>query len=208
MNQESTELLQKGLIQLGLSIHWAEPLLRYADLFLKTNENLNLCAPIREEDFVVRHLLDSLAPWKYFETFTTLADIGTGGGLPGIPLGLVFQKPIWLIESKQKKARFLQEAIQTLGLEKCRILCRNAKEVRIEPEAIVSRAFAEMNHTFQLIKGWKGKQPALFFYKGRLEKIKEEQILLPPTLKTIIHAIQVPFLTEERHLVQVMWQDR
>ena len=122
--------LQRGLSTLGLdAATLAPPLLQYLALLDRWNHTYNLTAIRDPRDMVTRHLLDSLAMHPFVER-GTLADLGTGPGLPGIPLAIA--KPdlqVTLVESNGKKARFLREAVRTLGLGNARVAESRAEAV-------------------------------------------------------------------------------
>ena len=112
--------LDAGLDALGLDRGHAAPLLAYLALLARWNRTYNLTAVRDPREMVARHLLDSLAMHGHVPD-GRLADLGTGPGLPGIPLALV--RPglqVTLVESNGKKARFLREAVRTLGLANAR----------------------------------------------------------------------------------------
>ncbi|RZZ81621.1 16S rRNA (guanine(527)-N(7))-methyltransferase RsmG [Pseudoxanthomonas winnipegensis] len=108
--------LRDGLAELGLSTALASPLLAYLALLVRWNGTYNLTAVRDPRQMVTRHLLDSLAMHR-FVSEGTLADLGTGPGLPGIPLAIAHPRlQVTLVESNGKKARFLREAVRQLGL--------------------------------------------------------------------------------------------
>ena len=126
--------LDAGLDALGLDATLAEPLLAYLALLSRWNRTYNLTAIRDPEEMVTRHLLDSLAMHPYVQP-GALADLGTGPGLPGIPLAIV--RPdlqVTLVESNGKKARFLREAVRQLGLGNARVAESRAEAVA-EPGA-------------------------------------------------------------------------
>ena len=107
--------LEAGLHELGLAPTLAEPLLAYLALLARWNQTYNLTAVRDPQEMVGKHLLDSLAMHPFVDALAQrggrLADLGTGPGLPGIPLAIV--KPglrVTLVESNGKKARFLRRA--------------------------------------------------------------------------------------------------
>ena len=116
----ATELNQ-GLQAMGLDPALAEPLLAYLALLVRWNKTYNLTAIRDPQEMVTRHLLDSLAMAPYVSS-GTLADLGTGPGLPGIPLAIVHPGlQVTLVESNGKKCRFMREAVRKLGLANARV---------------------------------------------------------------------------------------
>ena len=109
--------LESGLAALALDPALATPLLAYLALLERWNRTYNLTAIRDPREMVAKHLLDSLAMHPFVEAGRgALADLGTGPGLPGIPLAIA--KPglqVTLVESNGKKARFLREAVRTAG---------------------------------------------------------------------------------------------
>jgi 16S rRNA (guanine527-N7)-methyltransferase len=130
---EPLELLHESLGQwsLDLGADTEARLLRFLDLLLKANEKFNLTSITDMEQAVRKHLVDSLAPLKFVPPDLLggfWADLGSGGGLPGIPLSLTLKLAgMILVESTQKKANFLKEAVEALGLK---------DKVRVESERV------------------------------------------------------------------------
>ena len=196
--------LDAGLDALGLDRVHAAPLLAYLALLARWNRTYNLTAVRDPREMVGRHLLDSLAMHPYART-GRLADLGTGPGLPGIPLAIV--QPgleVTLVESNGKKARFLREAVRTLGLGNARV-AESRIEALAEPgayEAITARALATLPLILEL--GGHLLAPA-----GRLLALKgarpdAEIAALPPGWRLeSVHPLTVPGLAAERHLVVV-----
>ena len=196
--------LDTGLDALGLDRALAAPLLDYLALLLRWNRTYNLTA-IRDPDaMVTRHLLDSLAMHPYVQP-GALADLGTGPGLPGIPLAIA--KPelqVTLVESNGKKARFLREAVRQLKLGNARV-AESRAEALAEPGAytqITARALDTLD-------GIGAVGGHLLAPHGRLLAMKgthpaAEIAALPPgwTVRGI-EPLTVPGLDAERHLVEV-----
>lgn len=197
--------LQLGLSTLGLdAATLAPPLLAYLALLDRWNRTYNLTAVRDPREMVTRHLLDSLAMHAYVPD-GTLADLGTGPGLPGIPLAIA--KPglqVTLVESNGKKARFLREAVRTLGLANARVAESRAEAVD-EPgryDAITARAL-------DVLAGIIDVGGHLLRPGGRLLAMKgvrpDEEIAALPAgwhLQSV-HPLAVPGLVGERHLVVV-----
>ena len=107
--------LEQGLASMGLDAALAPPLLRYLALLHRWNGTYNLTAIRDPQEMVTRHLLDSLA-MQPFVADGSLADLGTGPGLPGIPLAIACPGlQVTLVESNGKKARFMREAVRQLA---------------------------------------------------------------------------------------------
>lgn len=207
MKPESRDLLERSLLLIphGLGsedlARATESLLRYADFLLDYNEKVNLVGAKTEEDFVTKHLVDSLAALPLLPRKGKLADIGSGGGLPGIPLSLFWDGTVTLIESKNKKAVFLEAATKHLGLKNLKVLCSNAAEVKEKFDAVVTRAFSDIPHALKLGTHLRHPGTKFFFYKGTEEAIRTELADQDPKNYSI-HPLTVPFLNAERHMVK------
>ena len=196
--------LDDGLAALGLDRALAAPLLEYLALLLRWNRAYNLTAIRDPDEMVVRHLLDSLAMQPYVQP-GALADLGTGPGLPGIPLAIArADVQVTLVESNGKKARFLREAVRQLKLGNARVAEARAEAVD-EPGAyaqITARAMDTLAGILEV--GGHLLAPG-----GRLLAMKgvnpvEEIAALPPGWTTLaVHPLAVPGLGAERHLVEV-----
>ena len=201
--------LESGLTALALDLALAAPLLDYLALLIRWNRTYNLTAVREPHEMVTKHLLDSLAMHPFVAEIANsggrLADLGTGAGLPGIPLAIV--QPglrVSLVESNGKKARFLREAVRQLGLEHVRV-AESRIEALDEPggyDAITARALATLPLIIEL--GGHLLKPG-----GRLLAMKgtypaEEIVALPEGWALLgSHALRVPGLEAERHLVVV-----
>jgi len=197
--------LERGIAALGLDTVLAPPLLAYLRLLDRWNRTYNLTAIRDLREMVAKHLLDSLAMAPFVREIGTLADLGTGPGLPGIPLAIAVPAlRVTLVESNGKKARFLREAVRVLALPNARV-AESRAEALDEPgafEAITARALATLPDI--LAVGGHLLQPA-----GRLLAMKgarpdDEIAALPPGWRLeAVHPLVVPGLGAERHLVIV-----
>jgi 16S rRNA (guanine527-N7)-methyltransferase len=196
--------LESGLAALGLAAALADPLLAYLALLDRWNRTYNLTAIRDPREMVSRHLLDSLAMHSFVQD-GTLADLGTGAGLPGIPLALANPAlQLTLVESNGKKARFLREALRTLSLGNARVA-----ETRIEAldmpgafDAITARALATLPLILELGGHLLKPEGTLLAMKGAVPA--DEIAALPAGWRVErIEPLQVPGLAAERHLVIV-----
>ncbi len=134
----------------------------------------------------------------------TVVDLGSGAGLPGIPLALVFPK--WnftLAERKEKRVRFLELAIKTLNLTNVKVWPFQFEEMKLKFPFAVFRAFSPLEpELMKVLKKVLTPEGWTLAYKGRLEVIDAEVKAVSAWTKRVsIEKITVPFLDEERHAV-------
>jgi 16S rRNA (guanine527-N7)-methyltransferase len=201
--------LEAGLRALDLDAALATPLLDYLALLARWNATYNLTAIRDPREMVGKHLLDSLAMHPHVDAIAaaggSLADLGTGPGLPGIPLAIA--KPalrVTLVESNGKKVRFLREAVRKLGLMNVEVV-----ESRIEAfdapgrfDAITARALATLPLILELGGHLLRPGGVLLAMKG---VVPEDEIAALPAgwRVSATHMMSVPGLDAERHLVVV-----
>jgi len=196
--------LEQGIAVLGLALpdNAVPRLLDYLELLLRWNATYNLTAVRDPSGMVTRHLLDSLAILPYVSG-TTLADLGTGPGLPGIVLAIAAPgRAITLVDSNGKKVRFLREAIRSLKLEGVQAVQSRVEDVDGSFDCITARAFA----TLADMLGWGGHLLApggrWLAMKGR--RPDDELVDLPAGFALdAMHLLAVPGLEGERHLAVI-----
>jgi len=202
---ELRNTLDAGLLTLGLDASILAPrLLAYLALLVRWNNTYNLTAIRDPRAMVGKHLLDSLAMHAH-ATSGALADLGTGPGLPGIPLALAHPAlQVTLVESNGKKARFLREAVRVLGLHNA-CVAESRAEALNEPGAydlVTARALATLRGIVEV--GGHLLKPG-----GRLLAMKgarpdAEIAELPAGWQVeAVHPLSVPGLEAARHLVVV-----
>lgn len=160
------------------------------------------------DDLVVRHILDSLAGVKTMQGLApaVVADIGSGAGLPGIPLAIMLPHiRFHLVERSGKRTGFLRNIILTLGLTNVSVIEETMEKLTDHYEVVTFRGFSPfqndlMKHLRKILCEEKG---TVLAYKGRKELIEEELASLEDDAlrDTSIVDVDVPFLDEERHLV-------
>ncbi len=191
-----------GTAELGLSPAVAayERLLDYVDLLARWNATYNLTSVRDPADMVTRHLLDSLAVAPFVRG-DSLADLGSGAGLPGIPLAILEPaRQHVLIDSNGKKTRFLREAVRTLALDNVRVEQSRVEDARGQFDCITARAFATLTDMLALGGHLLAPQGVWLALKGQLRK--EEILDVPAGFQvTDVHPLAVPGLGAARHVV-------
>ena len=197
--------LEAGLGAMGLDTALAQELQAYLVLLDRWNRAYNLTAIRDPREMVAKHVLDSLAMQPFVCGLDTLADLGAGAGFPGIPLALACRGlRVTLVESNGKKARFLREAVRTLHLDNARV-AESRIEALDEPgayDAITARALATLPLILQLGGHLLKPGGCLLAMKGA--RPDDEIAALPSGWRLQnVHALTVPGLAAERHLVVV-----
>lgn len=196
--------LANGLADLGLALPPERELLllKYLDLLAKWNKIYNLTAIREQERMLSQHLLDSLTVLPYIKG-SNILDVGSGGGLPGIPLAIALpEKQFTLLDSNHKKATFLKQASIELCLANVTVACERVENWQPEHsfEIVISRAFSDLALFAKLAGHLCAANGAMLAMKG-VEPL-EEALQLPAnvTVEQII-PLKVPTLDAERHLV-------
>lgn len=195
--------LRQGLARLGCLLPEADQarLLAYLELLEKWNRAYALVSRRETGDPVVRHLLDSLAVLPYING-PRIVDVGTGAGLPGIPLAVA--RPDWrftLLDSNGKKVRFITQAAIDLGIKNVDAVHARAEAVTPDGfDTVVSRAFASIADMVAVTAHLARPGGRLVAMKGVYPA--QELEALPPgvTLEQVVR-LEVPMLDAERHVV-------
>lgn len=199
-------LFEKLLAQTTISLTREQKLaqLTYLALLERWNKAYNLTAVRQPEQMLVRHIMDSLvvAPFLRGERFI---DVGSGAGLPGIPLAIARPaRHFTLLESLGKRLRFLHHIKHTLNLTNVELV--ESRVERFVPalpfDGIISRAFAALQKMLSVTHHLLGAEGHFYAFKGKWLTLEQElQAIEHPFLITKIIPLQVPGLAEERHLV-------
>jgi 16S rRNA (guanine527-N7)-methyltransferase len=199
--------LAEGLAAMGVSLDAPAQakLAAYLRLIDKWNRVHNLTAVREPAQMVVLHLLDSLSVLPHVAGARTLLDVGTGAGLPGIPLAIA--RPdlaVTLLDASHKKAAFLRQAKAELALANVEVACERVE--RWHPPApfdiVVSRAFAELADFVAQAGHLVAPGGALLAMKG--VHPFEEIARVPPSHRVeSVVALAVPTLDAQRHLVRL-----
>jgi 16S rRNA (guanine527-N7)-methyltransferase len=197
--------LHEGAHALGLNLSMAdeERLLSFLALMVKWNRTYNLTSIRDEADMVTQHLLDSLSVLPLLGHVKTLADVGSGAGLPGIPLAMVSPElSLASIESNQKKAAFQQQAKIEMHLENVSIHCcrvEGFKEVQ-SFDAVISRAFSSLADFVRLAGHLVGSKGWLLAMKGQRPVAEMDEIPSGWRVEKE-QRLSVPGMDAERHLI-------
>ena len=198
------DTLSAGLVELGITLDQKtqERLLQYIALLEKWTGVYNLTAVREQSKMVSQHLLDSLAVLPYINA-TRLIDVGSGAGLPGIPLALARpEMHVTLLDSNHKKTSFLQQACIELKLDNVSV---NSERVEAfhpphEIDAVISRAFTDLSE-FAKLTGHLLKPGGAWLAMKGLHPY-EELAQLPEEVRVEqVIPLAVPGLDAKRHLI-------
>lgn len=133
------------------------------------NEHMNLTRITGAREAVVKHVVDSVAPWALFQRAAIVMDAGTGAGFPGIPLAAALpDTQFLLVDSTQKKARFVEIAVAELGLENAEVCAERAEDVlrKSRVEIITARAVAPLERALAYFAVGFEQGARALLYKG------------------------------------------
>jgi 16S rRNA (guanine527-N7)-methyltransferase len=195
------------MAQMGLGDDLESPvpdrLCHYLQLLQRWNKAYNLTAVRDPQQMVYRHILDSLAIASHLGAARRLIDVGTGAGLPGVPLAIIFpEREFHLLDSAGKKTRFLFQVKTALGLDNISIHHSRAETFVAEPpfDIVLSRAFASLSDMVESCQHLCAPDGLFLAMKGLYPERELEELGNRCRLSAV-HKIQVPGLPEQRHLV-------
>lgn len=204
------QLLQTGLQQLGLAIAIThqEQLCEFLLLLEKWNKVHNLTAVHAIEEMVSKHILDSVVAAPFL-VGKNILDVGSGAGLPGIPLSIVRSElQFVLLDSSSKRISFLYAAITALGLNNVKLVHSRVEQYKtaIGFDVVISRAFAELGNFISSSAHLCHQDGFFLAMKGKISQVKNEP-LPDGYLLTKIETMVVPGINGERCLVFVSKKD-
>ena len=204
MGGAAAQQLAQGLAAMGLEVPAAaqEKLLAYAALLEKWNKTYSLTALRGADKAVSHHLLDSLAVLPHVPA-GTLLDVGSGGGMPGIPLAILFpDSQVTCLDSNGKKTRFLTQVKLELKLDNLQVIHSRVEEFQPEQpfNGIVSRAFSSMENFSNWTRHLGNSETRWLAMKG--VHPADELVALPSDFRLDgEHALTVPGCQGQRHLL-------
>lgn len=211
MSKQQLDLhLSQGLTTLGLELS-AEvqgQLLHFIQLLAKWNKAYNLTAVRDPAEMVTKHLLDSLAISPYLQR-GEIIDIGTGPGLPGIPLALLRpDDQFTLLDSNSKKTRFVTQAVMELGIRNVTVVQSRAEAYQpAHPfDVVIARAFAGISELLRRVQHLCAAGTRVIAMKGQYPE--DEMEGWPAGFRCeSIEKITIPGLQAERHVVLIRFEN-
>ena len=201
--QAALELLERGLDALPFAVlsEQRAQLAQYLTLLNRWNAVHNLTAVRDPLQQVPRHVLDCLAVVPYLEDAHTLADIGSGAGLPALLLAVMRpQLAVLAVESNGKKAAFIRQAATALRLPNVQVAAQRAEDWRGAPQdIIISRALTSATAFVQMTAHFGGAHSRWLLMKGR----EAENVEAAGFTLHAAHPLQVPYLDAERVLLDI-----
>ncbi len=197
-----------GLSELGLELDNSQidRLLAYLSLLGKWNKSFNLTAITDPQKMLSYHLLDSLSILKWCNNAGRALDVGSGAGLPGIPLAIALPDSNWtLLDSNGKKTRFMQQALATCAVNNATVVKSRVEDYHApEPlDIIVSRAYASLSQFTESVASLMQPQTVLLTMKKTMDE-NEAAEFDEQTYEKQEFDLQVPGIREQRSLITVI----
>lgn len=178
---------------------------QYVELLNRWNKTFNLTAVRNLDDMIPLHIFDSLSIASYMKG-GNLLDVGSGAGLPTIPLAIMQpQREFTALDTNGKKTRFIQQAVIELGLKNVHI-----EQARVEKwqsaikfDGIISRAFSSLHDFINSSSSHLASSGTLYAMKGQFPTAEIQYLPKGFELRTR-HELNVPFVEGERHLLEII----
>jgi 16S rRNA (guanine527-N7)-methyltransferase len=198
------DLLEDGIYELGLEERLAgdERLMEFITELMNWNRIYNLTSVRKPTEIVTRHILDSLSILPYIEGNRVL-DIGTGAGLPGIPLAIACpEREFVLLDSSSKKLRFVQQTLAILKLDNVSLEHRRIEDYQPQQrfDSVICRAFSELREIYRHAAHLCTGPGRILAMKGIYPVAEIESLDNRSVIQQVV-PLTIPGLDAERHLV-------
>ena len=180
-------------------------LIQYVDLLNRWNKTYNLTSVRDPKDMIPLHIFDSLVVADFIKGESCL-DVGSGGGLPTIPLAIMQpERQFTALDTNGKKTRFIQQAVIELGLKNVSVVHERVEkwQADIAFDAIVSRAFASIHDFISSSSMHLAEGGTMYAMKGQYPAAEMQYLPKGFKLQTS-HKFEVPFVEGERHLLEII----
>ena len=197
------DLLYQGIVDLGLSPDDTkiDKLINYTRLLLKWNKTYSLTNITDTKQMIIYHLLDGLTTIKYLDEFSSIIDVGSGMGVPGIIIAIwCSDKKIVVLDSNHKKTAFLKQAVIELSLENIEVICSRVEDyIPQNPyDLAISRAFSSSKLFISLARHL--VKNTLMLMKSHKVDSEIDQIT---DHKYNILEVNLPFCDDKRYLLKI-----
>lgn len=199
--------LADGIKQLNLKVDDEKQalLLRYLEQLAKWNKTYNLSGIKDPARMLTLHLLDSLSILPFIKEKSVL-DVGTGAGLPGVPLAICKpEKELCLLDSNGKKTRFLFQVITELNLANIIVINKRVENYLSQKsfDIVVSRAYSSIAQFISQTRHLLGEKSKLLAMKGHYPHAELEE--MPAGFKLLeVHELHIPGEAGARHLLEIV----
>jgi len=202
IDKNLVQLMSRGLLELNLDSSCTNKLLEFVYLLEKWNKTYNITAIRDLKQMIILHVIDSASVYRYLSG-KTIIDIGTGGGLPGIIFTILNPDlKITLLDSNQKKTRFLRFVQRQMKLDNISVVCERVEKYQPKTsyDVVISRAFSEVGSYLSIAGHLCASNGKVYAMKGpRIESEKNVEKYGFELMQDI--AIRVPFLDAKRRLL-------
>jgi len=191
-------------LDFAVSLEQKTKLLAFLEMMVKWNKAYNLTSVRDPAEMLVKHIFDSIVVSPHL-TKQTYADVGTGPGLPGLPLAIMNpQKRFVLIDSLGKRIRFIKQAVYELDIKNIVAIQSRVEHVTDQGlfDGVLSRAFASHKEMLKWCGHLVDVNGEFLALKGQLHQVELDEIPSDYTVMSI-QKLVVPSLSAERHLVKI-----
>lgn len=146
-----------------------EKAVQHLSMIESANEYMNLTRITSSQEAAIKHIYDSVAPWRHFQNAKRVLDAGTGAGFPGVPLAIILPEVRFtLADSVGKKARFVDCVADALNLKNIQVLAERAEAVALtqRPDTVTARAVAPISRHIELFEKALKSGAQMLLYKG------------------------------------------